>query len=109
MPRLELAYKGEPAGEYGFSRGSILTIGRAEDNALILKDTTVSWKHAKIESSPAGYLLTDLGSTNGTLVNNVRVETRWLDHGDVLTMGRTQLVFLMSAEELLPGLDTLSA
>jgi hypothetical protein len=42
MPRLELAYKGEPAGEYGFSRGSLLTIGRAEDNALILKDTAVS-------------------------------------------------------------------
>jgi pSer/pThr/pTyr-binding forkhead associated (FHA) protein len=66
----------------------------------------VSSGHAKIESSPAGYLLTDLGSTNGTFVNDVRVESRGLKNGDVLTIGRHQLVFLLSAEELLPGIET---
>jgi pSer/pThr/pTyr-binding forkhead associated (FHA) protein len=68
-------------------------IGRAPDCALILDDDYVSGDHASLARQPDGrWVLTDLGSTNGTFVNEVRVTVPTVvTAADSLRIGRTQM------------------
>jgi pSer/pThr/pTyr-binding forkhead associated (FHA) protein len=52
-----------------------------------LADTNVSRKHAEVRPEGAGFILSDLGSTNGTFVNGVRITQHELADGDVITFG----------------------
>ena len=76
--------------------GSGILIGRASDCQLILDDDYASTRHARFTLTPTGYQLEDLGSTNGTFVNNQRVSAP-VPFGleDTLRIGRT----LMSVEQ----------
>jgi len=65
-----------------------LTIGRKGDNLLILGDKYVSSQHARIYMKNTNYILQDLRSTNGTIMNNKRVkETVYIKKGDVIKIG----------------------
>ena len=65
-----------------------LSIGRKEDNLLILGDKYVSSKHAKIYLKNTDYILQDLGSTNGTLINHKKVtEKVVIKKGDEIKIG----------------------
>lgn len=68
-------------------------IGRAEDNDLVLADPRASRFHAEVEHAPAGYIVRDLESTNGTTVNGRKVRERLLEGGDRLVIGETELRF----------------
>ncbi len=69
-------------------------LGRAADNEIVLKDTQASRYHAIITLAGSEYMMTDLGSANGTWVNGVRLDQpRSLRHGDVITIGSEQLMF----------------
>jgi hypothetical protein len=70
-----------------------LRIGRAEENDLVLSDPRVSRFHAEIKRGPQGYVLRDLGSTNGTLVGERRIKERLLEDGDVISMGGVRMEF----------------
>jgi pSer/pThr/pTyr-binding forkhead associated (FHA) protein len=72
-----------------------LTIGRADDNAVVLAgDEFASGHHARIESQRDGVWILDLGSTNGTFVNGARLDgRRLLRGGDVVQVGDTELRF----------------
>ena len=50
------------------------TIGRAPDNALVIDDPLISKHHARIDLTPQGIVVTDLGSTNGIYLAGQRVE-----------------------------------
>ncbi len=60
---------------------------------IVLRDPNVSRRHAEIDFDGAHWLVTDLNSTNGTLVNDVDVDECTLHDGDVITLGLTNLEF----------------
>lgn len=73
---------------------SPLKLGRSSDNAVVLQDPQSSSRHAEIAPGPDGasYTVTDLGSTNGTYVNEQRLSAhtpQTLNHGDTVRIGNT--------------------
>jgi hypothetical protein len=71
-----------------------VTIGRLPECELVLADPNVSRRHAEILRSDGSWVLHDLGSTNGTRVNQMRVQgTRPLTNGDEISLGATTLRF----------------
>src|SRR4051812_27756881 len=68
-----------------------LTIGRAPDNRIVLVDDQASRHHAVIERTPTGVFVKDLDSRNGTKVNGQNVHRSLLIHGDVVTIGATNI------------------
>jgi hypothetical protein len=71
-----------------------VTIGRRPDSDVLLDDVTVSRDHALIVRRAGDWYLDDLGSLNGTYVNRERIESRRLDDGDELQVGKYKLTFL---------------
>lgn len=78
-----------------------LTIGRSRDSNLLINDPLVSRKHALIQQTPAGTILRDLGSGNGTYVGQRRVIEYKLAPGDIITIGPSELRFdVLEAERV---------
>ena len=72
--------------------GKPMGIGRAPECELVLKDSRVSRRHARLAARDGVLVLTDLGSTNGTRVNGHRVTEVVLGAGDRVQVGETSLV-----------------
>jgi len=87
------------------------TIGRSKENDIVLLDHTVSRKHAKITRTDQGHLLSDLGSFNGTLVNETVIQSALLKHEDIIKIGLNTMTFLSRPQTGKPfkGTLTLSA
>ncbi len=69
-----------------------ITIGRANNNDIVIQDSAVSKNHLKITKTAQGeYILEDLGSTNGTFVNGKPVRTCKLQSNDIVKIGDTLL------------------
>jgi thioredoxin reductase (NADPH) len=79
------------AGQMAGVEGALATIGRAPSCDVIVDDSMVSAVHATLEQVPAGYIVTDQQSSNGTLVNGQRVFRALIRVGDELTIGSTGL------------------
>lgn len=69
------------------------TIGKAPDNSITLPDPRVSRQHCQISSTEKGWLIEDLNSTNGLLVNGQKIETKILDPGDRIEIGGFEMEF----------------
>ncbi len=82
-----------PTGDRIVLGSDTLTIGRLPSCDIPVPDSNVSRKHAEIRPSGDGYLVVDLGSTNGTRVNGATVAERRLGDGDVISVGTTRLRF----------------
>lgn len=72
--------------------GNIRTLGRAAGSHFVLEAPLVSRVHCRLTASADGLAVEDLGSTNGTFVNGTRVERASVADGDVLRLGRAELV-----------------
>ena len=71
----------------------IVMIGRDVANNVVIPDSEISRQHARLTRSPAGYVLEDLGSTNGSFVNGERISAaRVLNPGDLIAFGETVTV-----------------
>jgi hypothetical protein len=83
-----------PSGERVSLGDRPMVIGRQSDCHLTLHDQNVSRRHAEIRPGRGGYVIADLGSTNGTMVNGTRIggEQRLRD-GDILGFGSTYVRF----------------
>lgn len=94
MPTITLKFKENTIAEYPINKGGTLSVGRLNDNQIVVENLAVSGHHCKIDSVGEGYLLTDLQSKNGTFVNQQRVASHWLKNGDEVTVGKHTLVFV---------------
>ncbi len=78
----------------------MITLGRAEDNDVVIEAESVSGHHAKIWKAEEGYRLADLNSTNGTFVNGERITECGLLPGAVIILGQEEFVFEPAASPL---------
>ena len=96
-----VVYEGTPAvgaqpdratREFLLAKGMV-TLGRAPDNDVVIADPRASRYHARLAREDERWMLTDLGSTNGTRVNEQRIETALLNHDDTISIGGWRLAF----------------
>ena len=80
-------------------------IGGAPGNDLVLEDSTVSRSHCEIDVLPEGYKIRDLGSTNGTVVQGIKVTEAFLTHGTEIRLGNIRFVFCPLPEQMEYGLS----
>jgi hypothetical protein len=73
--------------------GERLTIGRSRDSEIVIEDPNVSRHHAEVRKTIEGWMVVDLGSTNGVKVNGRRVQEEVLRPGDKITLGLVELEF----------------
>ncbi len=71
----------------------VTSIGRSHENTIEIDDLNSSRKHCQIERKAGGYLVTDLKSRNGTLVNGILVLRKELRPGDCIEIGKTRMYF----------------
>src|SRR5215471_7642309 len=98
-PKAQLNIKLPTGDEYlkPITKGEV-RLGKGPHNDIVIADPSVSSVHALIAFGDNGYRISDLGSRNGTFVNQERVsEPRPLRSGDVINLGRSRLVFQSSA------------
>ncbi len=70
-----------------------VSIGRLPECDILLSDPNVSRRHAEVRRQGNGFVVVDLGSTNGTRVNGAGVKERQVSDGDVITVGGTKIRF----------------
>lgn len=71
----------------------LVAIGRSENNDITLEDEMASKNHCRIITQGDNYLVEDMGSSNGTIVNGEQVNTHVLSDGDKLFLGQTTITF----------------
>jgi len=83
-----------PSGERVDLGEHVTTIGRLPECSITIEDGNVSREHARVNPGSGGYVIADLGSTNGTLVNGVRINgQQFLADSDIISFGSTHLRF----------------
>ena len=106
LPRCSLVVlSGNQRGDERVVSADLFRVGKSPDNDLVLADETVSRHHCEISRDRRGYLLKDLGSTNGTLLDGAEIKEAWLKPGAVITVGKVALKVRPFSEriELLPS------
>lgn len=102
MPVITLKFGNNPLGDYPLEKGRSLTIGRRNNNDLVIDNLAVSGHHAKIDSVGNGFVLIDLQSKNGSFVNEQLITSHWLKSGDVINIGKHSVVFHFGEGEEIP-------
>lgn len=86
---------GKPLGKSFYLTKEKITLGRDLTADISLGETAVSRRHTQFEVTPDGIIVNDLGSTNGTFVNDQKLDgARLLKDGDLIRCGNTILKFL---------------
>ena len=92
-PRLEIS-AGPERGKVQRMSKPLVILGRVDDVAdVVVPNNTASRHHAAIAYTGGAFILYDMGSTNGTLVNGVRVTEQAIDHGDEIEIGDNVFTF----------------
>jgi len=91
--KLVLRFKGAIVQEYPL-KDEETTIGRKPNNTIEIDNLAVSSLHARVLQIGSKAILEDMGSTNGTLINNKAVRKHVLQHGDIITIGKHTLAFV---------------
>ncbi len=104
--KLILLAEDGPEQEYELGKSQV-TLGRGTTNDISLLDNRVSRNHARLECSPNHCTLVDLGSANGSYVNEARVDKILLQPGDMLTLGNSRFRFELPSSAMDPGMTVI--
>lgn len=91
-----IIHRGPNRGERFLLDSPETSIGRQGDNDVLLDDVTVSRKHANIRRAGERFELVDLGSLNGTYVNNNSIARATLTSGDEIQFGKFHMLFVQN-------------
>jgi pSer/pThr/pTyr-binding forkhead associated (FHA) protein len=94
-----IIHRGANRGERFLINSPETTIGRSSDNDVVLDDVTVSRKHANIRRAGERFELIDLGSLNGTYVNNNSIARATLSSGDEVQFGKFHMLFVQKKKK----------
>lgn len=95
--RARLLIESELEAPRTFTLAETATLGRLPHNEIVVEDTAVSGRHARITRRRGRWWLEDLDSSNGTWLNEVRLDERLrLDDGDRVRLGRTTITVDLS-------------
>jgi dipeptidyl aminopeptidase/acylaminoacyl peptidase len=108
MPLEQIAAGGSFAAMLTFESGpfvgrivalpsQMVTVGRAPDNDVVVGDPATSGHHGRLEVRSGFFWISDLGSTNGTLVNGEPVIEKQLNHGDQIAIGQNVIRFTLES------------
>jgi hypothetical protein len=93
-----LSFESGPfAGRVVALPNQMVSVGRAPDNDVVVGDPATSGHHGRIEVRAGSFWISDLGSTNGTLVNGEPVIEKQLADGDTIAIGQNMLRFTLEA------------
>lgn len=93
MPEIIVKLGDNVVQKYFFHRES-MTIGRAQDNDIVIENLAISRNHAVVKFGEEDhYFIEDLGSSNGTLINGNKVKRQEIQDKDVITVGKHELFF----------------
>ncbi len=109
MARLILSLRGRELDKFLVGQGKVL-IGRSPECDIKIDNPAISRKHASIEYEPDGYIVTDLGSSNGTFLNGELLKAATsLNPGDIIGVAKFELIFQddprSELEKMTGGLD----
>ena len=96
MSKVILMYNKKVLDQFELQQGDT-KIGRRPGSDIVVDNMAVSGEHANIFTIGDDSFIQDLGSTNGTFVNNKRVTKHHLKHGDVITIGKHTLSYVNEA------------
>jgi pSer/pThr/pTyr-binding forkhead associated (FHA) protein len=92
MPKLLLKFSGMVLKDIPLDKPQI-TIGRKMDNDVVIDNLAVSGHHARVVEENGTYFIEDTGSTNGTFVNEAKIQKQRLQPGDQIRVGKHVLVY----------------
>lgn len=92
MPRI-ISKSPEFADQVFELSGDVLSVGRADSNQIQITHPSISSNHAELRNEGGDYRLVDLGSTNGSRVNDEKIEETMLRNGDVVMLGNILLFY----------------
>jgi pSer/pThr/pTyr-binding forkhead associated (FHA) protein len=93
MPVIEVYFNGKKIKDHSLIIGEGCNIGRKKGNDIVIDNLAVSGSHARIESVSTAFVLKDLESTNGTIVNDKKITKHSLKHNDTILIGKHKLIF----------------
>jgi pSer/pThr/pTyr-binding forkhead associated (FHA) protein len=93
---LLVVLRGPNAGSRFLLDTDVVSAGRHPDSDIFLDDVTVSRRHAEFRRTDEGFVVSDVGSLNGTYVNRDRIDGVLLTNGDEVQVGKYRLVYYAS-------------
>lgn len=103
-------HSGPTPGKVFPLEGDVITIGRESENGIVINDAEVSRKHTQFVFQGGKFIITDLGSTNGTFVNGQRLTGQHiLQPGEVISLGEQINLLFESVTQVDPNATMLSS
>jgi len=103
--KLILKFKDSVISEYNLDQEET-TVGRKPENDIHVDNLAVSGRHARVLMIGDKAILEDLGSTNGSFVNNKRITKHVLQHGDNILIGKHTLTFVNIEDTMQPPVES---
>lgn len=104
MIKLELMFKDKFLKKIETEKSEI-TIGRSPNTDIQIDNLAVSKQHARLIKQKGQYVVEDLNSTNGTLLNNEKISRAILKHNDMILVGKHTLVINLDEKTDTPAQD----